>query len=211
MKKIIFYIGVSTLALSFASFAAMPQASMVGAVPGAYVGLNVGMGGMDVNKSFPHDATGRTYLGYLWNISSVSGLKLGTELGFVYLHDEDVRKQEQKWTYNRRDIDLLGVAHYNLVDSKFFLLGKGGIAFAHQMIEMTGYGYTDNKAKTKVLPTIAAGVGYDVTRHFEINLLASHTFGKSADKFYYGETSVGNNRNVVSINTLTLGITGHFG
>jgi hypothetical protein len=223
MEKSILYIGLSMMILSFTSLANESQNNIYGAVTGPYIGLNTGSAGMNwgnlssnsqsqVSYKDHHDGGfgTRIYIGYLWNIPRVSGLKLGTELGYIYSNKSTFQLNEQKWVYNGYNIDLLGVARYNFAESKIYLLGKLGVMLTHQTVDMTGYGSPVSSAKNRPLPEIGFGLGYDFTRHLEANLILTYAPGKKAEPPLYGSTSLNGSANVVPVETLTLGVAYHF-
>ena len=212
MKKSAFYVSLGMLALSTTSFAAMA---------GPYIGFSIGSGGMVTDKP-SHSASvtethnyrslvTRTYGGYLWDIQKVSNLKLGAELGYLTIQHVAYMLNTQRWDYNSAyNIDLLGVARYNIVNSKFYVLGKAGVAFAHQTVDMSGYGNPISSTKNRLLPELGLGFGYDFTQHWDANIMLTHVFGSSSPKFSYGTTSLNGIDKVVSTGALTIGIAYHF-
>ncbi len=196
-----------------------------GAVAGPYFGINVGSGGMYV--TYIPDSTKDTiayydtqkggftvygYVGYLWSFSKMPSLKLGLEGGYNYIQDTTYILNEQKWVYSGYAINLFGVVHYNIAGSGFFLLGKAGVAFVSQNLEMTGYGDSKSDLRQKFLPAVGAGLGYDFTKNFEANITVTHIQGTRADPVSYGNTSLsGGVNNVMPINAVTIGAAYHLG
>jgi len=205
MKKL-FLITGATLALGVAgiSYAAASAASAptVGTLPGAYIGVGLGYGGMDTPKITPADlvawsathgtstlykgVAARGYLGYLWAIPQVQNLQLGAELGYNYYpknkYTLSAGSVSDAWNYSGYNIDLLGVAKYNFGASGFNVIGKVGPAYVHQKFhnELTGLvipGLTGNRSKSQIKAEVAAGVGYDINQNIDVNIIYAHVFG----------------------------------
>jgi len=206
---------------------------------GAYVGIQAGIGGMDTKKSDANDfvdasassvelkeelrngIAGRIYGGYLFPINSK--FSAGAELGYaMYPKNKDTLTltffdgiYAFNHTFKSRYVDLLGVAKYNITDN-FNIFGKFGGAYVMQKFSVnttinnadtSGYNVKNNK----LLPEVAAGIGYSFAQNFSVDLTYAHVFGKSVDtgKVFTCEDD-NKHVNVASVNTLMLGASYRF-
>lgn len=132
-----------------------------GVLPGFYVGVGAGYGGMRTAKysknysaniiriigGFPHSEkrfgfAARAYGGYLWAIPQVQHFWLGPELGYNYYSKNKYIMNSvsgtHNWQYRGYNIDLLGVAKYNFYNfarSGFSILVKAGPAYVCQKLD----------------------------------------------------------------------------
>lgn len=248
MKKILIFICTAvSLNMSCASFAnSTPEISSNansynGAVPGFYMGVGLGYGGMNTpelngtDKMGPisyrldgstekiHGIAGQIYAGYLWAIPHTQGLKAGLETGFnSYAKNRYTLMWlfgfgQTDWTYSGYNIDLLGVARYNVANTGFNIFGKAGAAYVSQTFTMNDNiawiysGPTTSNTAHKVLPKVALGVGYDFNQNVGINLIYDHIFGAQPCHISDPHRSVSKMNQVASVSTFTTGITYHFG
>lgn len=238
MKKIALVTGAA-LALGVAgvsSAAALATpGSNTGTIPGAYIGVGAGIGGMDTPKlsaaqkalggnNYSEELRGfaaRVYGGYLWAMPQVQNLQLGAELGYNYYPKNKYSlgpNKVNKWDYSGYNIDLLGVAKYNFGTSGFNALVKAGPTYVRQKFSgrfgtAAAYpGTVISKSKGQVKAEVAAGVGYDINQNVDINLIYAHVFGsKPTENFTAGATQKNVAEKVASVNTLLLNIAYHFG
>ncbi len=222
MKKLLIASGVIlSLAIAAPSFAAINA--------GAYVGLGAGIGGMDTpelpaNLKGPNysenigGGAGRIYAGYLLKLASVPSLMYGVETGYTkYSNNKyyinDGLGNNLHWKYSGYNADLLGVVKYTFVKG-FNAFVKGGAAYTGQKVTMNGSVKhtnvgTQSKARTKVLPKVELGAGYDFTEHFGVSTSYSHIFGnkpRQLDK----TASMKGLANVATVNTLLVNAEYHF-
>jgi OOP family OmpA-OmpF porin len=203
MKKILLISGAA-LALGFAgasSAAALCQsAGNTGTLPGAYIGVGGGWGGMhtpklnDADRVFsggPGSETvlgiaARAYGGYLWAIPQAQNLQVGVELGYNYYKKNTYSlagpNASDEWNYKGHSIDLLGVAKFNLGTSGLNVLAKAGPAYVRQKMTITennlgalNTGWAGSESKVK--PEAVVGIGYDITKNLDINATYAHIFG----------------------------------
>lgn len=142
----------------------------------------------------------RVEAGYLKAITS--DILLGAELGFNYLPqsqytydsssedtDGNVTQEHGTIKYTDYNIDALLVAKY-LLPSQFNVFAKGGFAYVHQKVKASDFTLalspTDEmifsgseETNSRILPELAAGVGYSINAKMDANLTYSHIFGDS--------------------------------
>jgi outer membrane immunogenic protein len=237
MKKLLLITG-ATVALGVvgvSSAAALAPAGSAGTLPGAYVGVGAGWGGMNTPKlnqadknlvgargTHSQDLRGfaaRVYGGYLWALPQVQNLQLGAELGYNYYpknkYSLSTVNGTDSWNYKGYNIDLLGVAKYNFGTSGFNALGKIGPAYVHQkstftrglMVIPANLGGSKNQVKLEG----ALGVGYDINQNVDVNVIYAHVFGsKPGHVSDVGITRAGMNK-VASVDTVLLTVAYHFG
>lgn len=173
--------------------------------------------GVDQNLQNNWGFAARVEAGYLKAVSS--NVLLGAELGFNYLpqskytvdgasEDGEGNKgqQHEYIKYTDYNIDALLVAKY-LLPSQFNVFAKGGFAYVHQKIKGS-YTFTqdsvtldsDSASETtsRILPELAAGVGYSINSNIDANLTYAHVFGDSV--------SASAVNNVPSSNSVLVGI-----
>ncbi len=219
-----------------------PPGATAGTLPGFYAGVGAGVGGMDTPKVTQADLDAysitdgaisdklrsgvafRGYLGYLWAIQQVQNLQLGAELGYNYypknkytITDNSISATD-KWEYKGYNIDLLGVAKYNFGGTGFNALLKAGPAFVRQKLTFTPTptGVVANglgESKGKVKAELAGGLGYDINKNIDVNVIVAHIFGNKP-------ASIGSNsgaptkaslNKVASVTTYMATIAYHFG
>lgn len=212
MKKLLLVAGAAlalgTAGTSFAAALAAPSGN-TGVLPGFYVGLGAGIGGMDTPKLDQNDlaflgayetsyklrngVAARGYLGYLWAIPQTQYLKLGAELGYNYYPKNKYTAKyiglpDESWDYKGWNVDLLAVGKYNFGDTGFNVIGKAGPAYVSQDLNLNadqpgvGYSSIHTGSKHKVRAEVAAGVGYDFNKNIDVNLVFSHVFGNKPAK-----------------------------
>ncbi|WP_230675773.1 outer membrane protein [Piscirickettsia salmonis] len=201
------------------------SASALAAKPGAYIGLNLGYGGMDTaqltKNSFRNEASssaslrgfaGRINAGYLWSQSS---LNYGIELGYAtYANNQysALGKNGEKYnfTYKGYNIDLLGIAQYNF-NPNWNIFAKVGIAYASQTTSGSSEFSHMFANKGRLLPKVALGLGYEFTNGIGLNLTASHIFGNQSTFDGNNNQTIKNNLNKVSpVDMVTVGISYNF-
>lgn len=135
----------------------------------------------------------RANAGYLFNITN--NFLVGPELGYNYLPNT-------KYTYSSFNfvntgkltdysLDLLGVGKF-YVTNAFNVFGKAGVAYVRQKAKFTttnvSTAMTQSTALTedKFLPTVGAGVGYNLSPCVEATATYMHAFGKSRSSLQQG-------------------------
>ncbi|MGD9109044.1 MAG: outer membrane beta-barrel protein [Gammaproteobacteria bacterium] len=206
MKKLLLVTGAAialgTVGVSSAAVSAAPSKN-VGTLPGFYVGVGAGYGGMYTKLNSDDIRTGTTYgghsektrgfaargsLGYLWALPQIQNFQLGAELGYNYYpkNKHSIGKAPvYSWNYKGWNADLLAVGKYNFSDTGFNIIGKAGAAYIRQrttIVDTSPIGVevspaADSYTKKAVKPEAAIGVGYDINQNFGINLVYSHIFG----------------------------------
>ncbi|MGD9107834.1 MAG: outer membrane beta-barrel protein [Gammaproteobacteria bacterium] len=163
------------------------------------------------------------YVGYLWNISSISGLKLGPELGYNYYQNNKYKLYSTDgstihWKYQGYNIHLMGVALYNLTNTNWNIFGKAGAAYVSQNLKGSYYqvNYTDlSNDRAKILPKVALGAGYNFNKNFGVTVMADYIFGVKPDSILQARSTsnIGHslNKSVASVVTATIGIICSFG
>jgi len=238
MKKLFLLTGTA-LALGVVAnssyAAAAPCLSTAGTLPGFYVGVGAGYGGMDTPKFNDADKTFggatmhdsslrgyaiRGYLGYLWAIPQVQNLQLGAELGGNYYqknkYDLIAIRGHDKWKYEGFNVDLLGIAKYNFGDTGFNALVKAGSAYVSQKMSVheTNLGavsptWAGSKGQFKA--EAAAGLGYDINQNVDVNVIYAHIFGNKPGHVSDANVSQATMNKVASVDTLLLTFAYHFG
>ncbi len=192
---------------------------------GAYIGGNLGIGGMDTSSMNTSIYTSDSWNvfsddlhGFSWNIHTgylfgESNFQYGAELGYSQYADNKYRAAKtstsewEEFKYSGYNIDLLAVGKYNF-NNGFNLFGKAGIARTTQKLKYSDDdGQNSKVTKHKVLPKIAMGVGYDLTENWEINAEYSHIFGSKPNAIGSDVDTLSQlNNKVASVNMLTLGV-----
>jgi len=176
----------------------------------------------------------RVGFGYLFPVTS--HLLLGAEIGYTGYPENNYNQDgyfsgttqiHTRINYTGHLFDLLGVAKYYF-GNHFNIFAKAGIADVYQKTLVRFYDIdaahtvTDRmlftKKINKILPEVAAGVGYDFTPSVGVNVTYSHVFGKKpnfdpfngrseakATSYYMGTLT-----KVASINTVMAGLTFKF-
>lgn len=160
----------------------------------------------------------RVEAGYLKAITS--NILLGAELGFNYLPqsqytydssskdvDGNVTQEHGTIKYTDYNIDALLVAKY-LLPSQFNVFAKGGFAYVHQKVKASDFTlalsstdevtFSGSDTNSRILPELAAGVGYSINANIDANLTYAHIFGDSV--------SDSGLNNVPSSNSVLVGI-----
>jgi len=241
MKKLLlitgaaFALGVASTGYAAALAAPCPT---VGTLPGAYVGVGAGIGGINTPKLNAADKAlattswsenkkygfaARVYGGYLWAMPQVQNLQLGVELGYNYYNPKNeynltaVRVGTDSWNYKGYNIDLLGVAKYNFGDTGFNALVKAGPAYVHQKLKVTRNGNMINAnlvggdSANKVKAELAGGLGYDINQNVDVNVIYAHVFGSKPGHVSDANVSKSSMNKVASVDTLMATIAYHFG
>ncbi|ODN44058.1 outer membrane protein [Piscirickettsia litoralis] len=218
MKKILIATAVATALVSGAAIAK----------PGAYVGLNLGLGGMDTPKwdtnKLPANTSdkeergglaGRIDAGYLWGQGPFN---YGVEMGFASYANNTYKissgSASEELKYSGYNVDLLGVAQYNFTPN-WNIFGKAGVAYVHQKTEISvadgGLSATPfSKSENKLLPEVAIGGGYQFANGLGLNLTVSHIFGSKPHAWTDTGNTEDNMTSVASVNMLTFGISYNF-
>jgi opacity protein-like surface antigen len=210
MKKIILTTACC-LSLSAAAFANDVQGTTTETNGvGPYIGAALGIGGMDTPKltddqtsgnyseKLRSGVAGRVYGGYLFGDS----LKYGAEIGASLYPANKYSVESLNLKYSGYNIDALAVLKYNF--SKFNVFGKAGAVYVPQKFTANLGSYDYSQTNHKILPEVAAGVGYDFTSNLSANLTYSHIFGHKPD---FTADSV---TKVAPVNTLMVGLTYYF-
>lgn len=192
---------------------------------GAYIGGSIGIGGMNTPKlnAADHNLTStssklrkgvayRADLGYLFAVAPQ--LLLGGEFGYTgYPNNKytgnNVNGYTENLKYKGHMFDLLGVAKYYF-GCNFNVFGKAGAAYVYQKATITVSHRARtvpvfSESKNKILPELAAGIGYDFTPAIGANITYSHVFGSKPS---FQDLSTFNN--VASVNTVLAGLTYKF-
>jgi outer membrane immunogenic protein len=175
----------------------------------------------------------RLYGGYMWDIASVEGLQLGLELGYTYYQDNKYKlgglydnsgvlmpNSYIHWDYKGYNVDLLGVAKYNFAQTGWNVIGKAGAAYVSQKFDLnfnnvptdhpgivvSGHG---DKSKNKVLPKVAAGVGYDFNKYVGVSLTGDYIFGTKPKNLSKAD-DISDMTKVADVYTVMLNVTYHF-
>ncbi len=103
---------------------------------------------------------------------------LGFEAGYINLGDSTfgaaaVAPGEMK--FKQQGGDLLATATYHF-DNGMNLFGKAGGAWISQKATLAGVSIG---SKDKILPELAAGMGYDVNKNIALTATVNHIFGDS--------------------------------
>ncbi len=227
MKKLITLSALVSLGAVSCAFAADHQTVAPSQNPiknGLYVGAAAGWGAIQSEKvtGFSRDigkgVAMRANIGY--NFLAANNVLIGTEAGFTgypsnhYSRSGYIRDNIVKISGNT--VDLLATMQYYFTN-KVNLIGKFGIAATHQRSQYTVYGATSGVAKnyksyktTKVLPELAVGIGYNLTRAVNMNVTYNHVFGKNPNISVSNDIVAPTDSNVGSINTVLLGASYNF-
>lgn len=202
MKKVLLTGAAMILLASGAAFAKT----------GPYVGLNAGWGGMDTAKitktdtqsnKLHHGIAGRVSAGYLFGQDE--HFNYGAEVGYTALPQNKYKIDGKDFKYDSHNIDLLAVAKYN-INSNVDVFGKAGGAYVTQKTSGS-YEKGLQESKSKLLPEVAVGAGYDFKNGLGLNVTYSHIFGSKPTVL---DTSSGvtkaNVNKVASVNMVTAGI-----
>jgi len=215
--------------------------SNIGALPGLYVGVGAGVGGMDtpklndwrrsVSTSYTEKRrdgiAARAFLGYLWACSQAPNLKFGVETGYDYYSKNKYSligpagQNNASWNYKGYNIDLLAVTKYNFGKTGFNAVLKGGAAYNHQVfsgqasstraITAGSLLYIKDTAHKVVKPKVAIGLGYDVNQNIDIGLMYSHMFSTKPAKNFAGITSSRVTNRGAAVDMILLTAAYHFG
>lgn len=190
MKKLI----ASTLALTALS----SVAGTVGTLEPkkhAYIQLEAGYVRQNFQNDFipaddfSNDTIGAALrLGYLMPFANA--WSFGLELGSLYLGDtsyDRIGSLPVNLSIKQKGLDLLAIAKKDLTD-RVNVFGKAGIAYIQQE-----YDFSNNNnsvvvtynSKSRVLPEIAAGLGYHLTDNLELTGTVNHIFGKNMNADSY--------------------------
>lgn len=182
------------------------------AAPGAYMNGNIGIGGMDTEKTSSDTygyqlRSGVSYRAALGYLMGEGQLNYGAELGYTGYPKNKYNSWLADVTYSGYYADVLGVGKYNLstTDSGFFVLGKAGLAYVSQKTRTTGI--YSNTTKHAVKPELALGAGYNFNKKVAVDLTFAHVFGGQANP---ASTSTSAATRVSAVNTLMAGITYSF-
>lgn len=238
MKKLLLITGATVaLGVAGASYAAALgpcPAPACGTLPGVYVGVGLGWGGMDTPKLNEADkalgttgwsyklrkgASARGYLGYMWAIQQVQNLQLGAELGYIYYpknkYSLSTANGTDSWEYKGYTIDLLGVGKYNFGDSGFNALLKAGGAWVNQKLTVSNpAGIVANNlgdSKSGVKFELAGGLGYDINQNVDVNVIYAHIFGSKPGHVSDSNVSKDNMNKIATVSTIMATIAYHFG
>ncbi|AKP74113.1 OmpA-like transmembrane domain protein [Piscirickettsia salmonis] len=214
MKAIIKLTAITALLIS---------ASTLATKPGAYIGLNLGYGGMDTPNldltkinNIANDShstrglAGSINAGYLWNKGA---LNYGFELGYsTYANNQYTAVSVGKkynFTYSGSSLDLLGVVQYN-INPNWNIFGKAGLSYVSQKTTGDGILSLAADSKSKMRPKFALGAGYGFDNGIGLNVMASHTFG-TKPQVSNNIISIKDDVNKVApIDMITVGITYNF-
>ena len=208
--------------------------SSVGTLPGFYVGVGAGFGGIitsklnDADKNLgggndSYDIRGfaaRGFLGYLWAMPRVQNLQLGAELGYNYYGKNKYTlgpvSTRDAWNYSGWNADLLAVGKYNLADTGFSVIGKVGAAYVNQKLSVTqtGYGVLNPawaKTNNKIKPEGVIGLGYDINQHIDATVLYYYVFGNTPGHVSDAGVSQSSLNKVASVDAILFNLAYHFG
>ncbi|OAJ33076.1 outer membrane protein [Piscirickettsia salmonis] len=200
------------------------SASALAAKPGAYIGLNLGYGGMDTpsvnfKNKYPDTYSysqssrgfaGRINAGYLWSQDS---LNYGIELGYATYANSKYSMTNKDGTmtlkYSGNSLDLLGVIQYNFTPN-WNVFGKAGLAYVTQKTSGSNAFKAVFKNNNKVLPEVALGAGYEFANGIGLNVTASHIFGNQPAIDCKAEEIKNDINQVASVDMVTIGISYNF-
>ena len=190
---------------------------------GFYVGAQAGYGGMHTPKVYKSDMSYdlygfayRLHGGYL--IGNNDGLQYGAELGFAKYDDNKYNLGEYESTgrdaeykYQGFYIDFLGVIKYNFSKSGISVFGKAGAASVDQKTKISVAPPSNEGHKTKWLPKVAVGVGYNISDQLVVDLTCSYVLGTMPVKLDVPARykTVDDINRVASVKTIMLGIAYH--
>ncbi|MGD9109043.1 MAG: hypothetical protein PVI75_07785 [Gammaproteobacteria bacterium] len=240
MKKLLLVTGAAlalgTAGASSAAALTAPSGN-IGTLPGFYLGVGAGYGGMSTPKLNAADKApspgnssekfrgfaARGFLGYLWALPQIQNFKLGAELGYNYYPKNKYTigpaGTQDSWNYKGWNVDLLAVGKYNFGDTGFNIIGKVGPAYVKQKTTFNGgnfwtwtapVGSTFTRTKSKVKAEAAIGLGYDINQNIDINLVYSYIFGNKPENISNPATLDGFTK-VASVYTLLFNVAYHFG
>lgn len=147
------------------------------ATPGAYVQAQAGGNMVDFNVSGVNNATGFAGgigAGYLWGDSAVN---YGLEVDGLWYPDTTTTQSGTTLKINGYNLSLLGVLKYTDCTSGFTIFGKAGGAYVNQTY--SGDGLPGDTSGNSIDPEVAAGVGYQFTPNWEVDLTGDWVFGHS--------------------------------
>ncbi len=202
MKKMV------TIGLLGAGIMTALSASAV--TPGFFLQAQAGYGGMYTRKMSAGSASlrsvdlrkgvaGRVSVGYLW---SRNRFAYGVEGGYeTYPDNKYVTTREYK--YKGYNLDFLAVVDADIV-AGLFAEAKAGYAFVQQNYQQrVGTTITTDIDSNKWLPMFSAGVGYELTHRFDVNVNYNYILGDHANPF----ASAAHNQNRVStVSAILLGV-----
>ncbi|WP_108651570.1 outer membrane protein [Dongshaea marina] len=214
MKKIAV---VAALAGAMACGSAMAQVS-------PYVGLNFGVGGMQMDDILSSNiansssdvggAAGGVNVGFL---AGHTPFQYGAEMGYYTYADNTYHYSSPfgslhvlNGKYQGHYIDLLGVGKYSFSNG-WNIFGKAGAAYVTQELTLSSDTVSGEYDKTehKLLPKLAIGVGYDFTPNWSASVEMSQVFGDKPAQFGSAGSEDDYNK-VASVGMLTMGVAYHF-
>ena len=154
--------------------------------------------------------------GYLWNSGKRVGL--GFETGYADNGASRVTyASANEYEFESLQVDVLGTFSLSLPHG-FTAYGKGGGAWAREVYRISRYvsGSPDiDSRKTRLLPVLAAGIGYRLANRILIGTEFRHLFGDPSNTISKALTSSNPNpppyqdvlSSVARVNSLTVGIT----
>ncbi len=232
--------GISILCIGTISFAAVaPTPALMGDSAasigtGAYIGLQAGIGKMDI-KDIPSELkpmaqghsediggyAGRLFGGYLWESSA---WRYGVEIGGMTYSDneyklkkflEDGDLDNINLEYKGYLIDVLAVLKY-CFNAHWDIVGKVGAAYVSQEFSAKFEDLMDpkdsgkfNKTESAIDPEAQLSMEYLLNRNWNFDLTALQVFGDQPDSFL-SDTDENIYKKVASVSAIMLSATYHF-
>ena len=169
----------------------------------ALVGVQLGVGGMQTaqDENAASYSTGgltyRLYGAYLFAFGS--NWLVGPEVGYLGYPKNTYDFGWYKANYQGYTIDALLNATYQTMVNWYFT-GKLGIGMVNQTLNVDG---GDSTNKSKILPELGVGLGYQFTPQLALDFSFSELFGGKADPV---ATNADDRTEVSSVGNLALGL-----
>ena len=121
-------------------------------------------------------------------------MSYGFEIGFIH----NGSQHSPYGQYRSRDIDIMGLARYNIAGN-WNVLGKAGLTMLDQHISDG----VNRRSQWGIRPKVAIGVGYNIQTNMQVALTYSHIYtGHSGFNWH--------KNNLVSVNNMVLSLSYSF-